>query len=126
MKIIALLLASLNPVELTATDHVDVAESNKFYDDNGRLVFQQIIYYDWCPNQERYQVRAWRIVKDTSQVQARDWEGGGYAATWVDGECIRRVRADSFRESWTQFDPELAEREYFDKSRRRELRSVKP
>jgi hypothetical protein len=124
MKILALLLVSLNPVELTATDRVDVAESNRFYDDCWRLVFQQIIFYDWSPHTERFEVRAWRIVKDQSQVPARDWSGGGYSATWVDGDCIRQVRADSFRESWTQYDPELAEREWYPKERRRELRKA--
>ena len=126
MKILALLLVSLNPVELTATDRVDVAESNRFYDFEGREVFHQIIYWGWCPDHERYQVVAWRMVKggDESYIPRRDWSGGGYAATWVDGDVIRRVRADSFRESWTQYDPELAEREWYPKERRRELRKA--
>jgi hypothetical protein len=29
------------------------------------------------------------------------------------------------RETWTQYDPELVEREYLPKERRRELRTVK-
>lgn len=119
----AVLLLAIVPAELTATEHVDLAESNWFYDENGKLIFQQVIFYDWCQHHERFQVRAWRLVKHPSQVPARDWEGGGYLATWNDGEVMRRVRADSFRESWTQYDPELAEREYLEKHKRPELRS---
>ena len=135
MKGLILFAVMLNPVELTAEDRVDVAESNFFYDENGRLVFQQIIYYDWCPRAERYQVVAWRIVKvDTSKlprepcpgyVPERDWGRGGYVSLWNEGDVLRRVRADSFRESWTQYDPELAEREVLAKEKRAELRRIK-
>ncbi|MEX2026593.1 MAG: hypothetical protein WEH44_04820, partial [Pirellulaceae bacterium] len=34
------------------------------------------------------------------------------------------VRAATMRESWTQYDPELVEREYLPKEKRRELRTV--
>lgn len=125
MKAIILLIAII-PYSPVPEDRVSVAELNHFFDYNGRLIFDQVIYYDWSPHTERFQVRAWRLVKDQSFVPARDWEGGGYLSVWNDGEVIRRVRADSFRESWTQYDPELAEREVLCKERRRELRSVKP
>ena len=54
---------------------------------------------------------------------------GGYVALWQDcgqgGEILRRVHSQSIRETWTQHDPELVEREYLPKERRKELRSVK-
>jgi hypothetical protein len=126
MNGLAIILFCIVPVELTAEDHVDVAESNKFYDFEGREVFHQVIYWDWDEDHERFQVVAWRMVKggDESYIPRRDWSGGGYAATWVDGDCIRRVRADSFRETWLQYDPELSEREIYPKERRRELRKA--
>ncbi len=40
---------------------------------------------------------------------------------WQDGEIVRRVQADSVRETWTQYDPELLERGYLAKDRREEL-----
>ena len=53
----------LNPLEDLARDRVDLIEVNHFYDEQGRLVFDQIIFYDWSPMQCRYQVRDWRLLK---------------------------------------------------------------
>jgi hypothetical protein len=115
----------LNPAEDVARERVDLMEVNHFYDEQGRLVFDQVIFYDWSPEHSRYMVRAWRLVKNPSQLPERDWRDGGYQAVWQDGEVLRRVRAASMRETWTQYDPELIEREYLPKERRRELRVVK-
>ena len=115
----------INPTEDVARERVDLMEVNHFYDEQGRLVFDQVIFYDWSPDHSRYMVRAWRLVKNPSQLPERDWRDGGYLAVWQDGEILRRVQAQSMRESWTQYDPELAEREYLPKEKRKELRSVK-
>ncbi len=61
-----LLLCCLNPVDDVARDRVDVIEINHFYDEQGRLVFDQTIFYDWSPDHSRYMVRAWRLVKNPS------------------------------------------------------------
>jgi hypothetical protein len=118
MEALILLLFSIVPAELTAEDRVDVAELNHFYDENGRLVFEQVIFYRWCWDYERYQVYDWRLVKNPTFLPQRDWELGGYVCRWDDGEFRRTVRADSFRETWTQYDPELAEREFLPKEQR--------
>ncbi len=118
-------VCGLSPAEDVAREQVDLMEVNHFYDEQGRLVFDQVIFYDWAPEHSRYMVRAWRLVKKPAQLPERDWVGGGYQAVWQDGEVLRRVRAESMRESWTQYDPELIEREYLPKEHRRELRSVK-
>jgi hypothetical protein len=113
-------LAHDNPQDVV-TEQVDVVELNHFYDESGRLVFDQIIFYDWSPCCERHQVRAWRLVKCRSQIPVRDWDRGGHVATWHDGEVLRSVRAQTCRETWTQYDPELVEREILSKDKRREL-----
>lgn len=115
----------LNPTEDVARERVDLMEVNHFYDEQGRLVFDQIIFYDWSPEHSRYMVRAWRMVKNPAQLPERDWRDGGYLTVWQDGEVLRRVRAESMRETWTQYDPELIEREYLPRERRRELRVIK-
>ncbi len=112
----------LNPTEDVSREKVDLMEVNHFYDEQGRLVFDQVIFYDWSPEHSRYMVRAWRLVKNPSQLPERDWRDGGYLSVWQDGEVVRRVQADSMRETWTQYDPELVEREYLPKERRKELR----
>ena len=112
----------INPVEDVARERVDLMEVNHFYDEQGRLVFDQVIFYDWSPEHSRYMVRAWRLEKNPTQLPERDWRDGGYQAVWQDGEILRRVQAASMRETWTQYDPELVEREYLPKERRKELR----
>jgi hypothetical protein len=113
------------PQDDVARESVDLIELNHFYDEQGRLVFDQVIFYDWSANDARYNVRAWRLVKNPAQLPQRDWAGGGYSAMWQDGEQIRHIYSKSSRETWTQYDPELLEREYLPKERRKELRTVK-
>jgi len=111
----------ISPREDIAVEKVDLIEVNHFYDDQGRLVFDQCIFYDWSSADGRYMVRAWRLVKNPSQLPQRDWAHGGHTAIWQDGEVLRKVRAGSMRESFTQYDPELVEREYLPKELRRDL-----
>ncbi len=107
----ALLLAR-NPIEDVAVDRVDLIELNHCYDDHGWLVFEQIIFYEWSPHTSHYNVKDWRSLKVVSQLPRWDAKRAMYVATWHDGKVIRTVTAPSFRESWTQYDPELIERRY--------------
>jgi hypothetical protein len=113
------------PREDVARESVDLIELNHFFDEHGRLVFDQVIFYDWSATDARYNVRAWRLVKNPAQLPQRDWATGGYSATWQDGEQLRHIQSRSIRETWTQYDPELVEREYLPKERRKELRTVR-
>lgn len=115
---------SSHPAEDVARERVDLIEVNHFFDEQGRLVFDQVIFYDWSGDHSRYMVRDWRLVKNASQLPQRDWQRGGYLAVWQDGEVMRRVGSEAMRETWTQYDPELVEREYLPKDERRKLRSV--
>ncbi len=121
---IAVLFASmcLNPIEDVATDRVDVIELNHFHDEQGKHVFDQVIFYDWSPTRGRYNVLAWRLLKHPSQLPTRDWSTGDFVTVWQDNSVLRKVRAETMRESWTQYDPELIERAYLPKEQRRELR----
>ena len=116
---------AISPREDVASERVDLIEVNHFYDDQGRLVFDQLLFYDWSHDDGRYQLRAWRMVKNNTQLPQRNWQSGGYVATWQDGDVLRKISAASTRESWTQYDPELTEREFLPKEKRRELRSPK-
>ncbi len=120
MAVMLLALANA-PAEQMVVDRVDLIEVNHYYDEHGRHVFDQTIYYDWCPQQCRYNVRAWRLLKSASQLPHRDWKTNEYVAVWHDGSVLRKVRADQFRESWTQYDPELVEQDYLPKDQRRDL-----
>lgn len=115
---------ALNPQDDVVRDEVDLVEFNHLYDEHGKRMLDQLIYYDWCPVACRYQVVAWRLVKNPAQVPRRDWRSGEFHATWHDGDVLRQVRAKSMRETWTQQDPELVEREFLPKERRRDLKRV--
>lgn len=121
MKSLCLLVLAIVPHEDIARDHCDLIELNGLYDEQGRRVFDQLIFYDFCRERSRYQVRAWRLVKDHHQVPTYDHAAGHWRCMWNDGETPRCVTADSYRRTWTQFDPELAERDVYPKEKRREL-----
>jgi hypothetical protein len=114
-----------NPIEDVPCDRVDLIEVNHFHDEQGRLVFDQVIFYEWSPEKGRHQVQAWRLLKNANQKPRRDYKTGEYVASWLDGETIREVRAATVRESWTQYDPELVEREYLAKEKRKDLAKVR-
>jgi hypothetical protein len=123
---IAVLMASfcLNPVEDVVRERVDLIEVNHFYDEHGKHVFDQLIFYDWSAQQARYNIRAWRMYKHPAQLPQRDWQHRCFVARWQDGLVLREVQAKTIRESWTQHDPELVERAYLPKEHRRELQKV--
>ena len=114
LSAISILPSPAAPVE----DRVDLIEVNHYYDAGGKLVFTQHIFYDWHSHEGRHHVRDWRMVKSPQQAVV-DGE-----VLFVDGAVFRRVRAKITRESWTQYDPEVAERESLPQGERRKLSSV--
>ena len=119
-------ICGLSPQEDVASEQVDLVEVNHFYDDQGRHVFDQVIFYDWADGHGRHMVRAWRLVKNPAQLPQRNWTDGTYTALWYDNDVLRKVRAKAMRESWTQYDPELIERETLPKEKRTELKHRHP
>jgi hypothetical protein len=103
------------------TDSVDLIEINHCYDEQGQLVFDQVLFYDWCAEKGRYDVRDWRLLKRRIQIPRRHHDTGTYVAVWRDGQTLRKVHAQTIRESWTQYDPEIVEQNHLPKNRRRAL-----
>lgn len=124
----ALLIAALAIVpswadRATAHDRVALIELNHYFNENGDKVFDQVIFYDWNEALGRFDVVTWRLVKHESQIPRPECCGRKqYTTLWYDGEIQRAVVADSFRETWTQHDPELSEREVMPRELRRGLR----
>ncbi len=109
------------PLEDVMVESVDLIEINHCYDENGTHVFDQILFYDWSPSDRQYHVRAWRMLRHPSQIPHRDPISGKFEATWYDSWVLRRVRATTIRETWTQYDPEVVARSDLPKELRREL-----
>lgn len=124
LPITAAILATalgLHSPEDVVEDRVDLIEVNHFFDERGRLVFDQVIFYEWTATHGRYQVRTWRLLKSPAQQPQRDWRRGDYVTVWHDGDLLRKVRTAAVRETWTQHDPELIDRELLPKECRRGL-----
>jgi hypothetical protein len=107
-----------DPPSIAIASHVDLVEINHYHDLQGRPVFDQLIYYDWDNDARRYNVCAWRLLKEDNQIPVRNPATGKYTATWHDGKTLRIVHADRRVETWTQHDPENHERVHRAKSQR--------
>ena len=116
---LAMSTACLQPFEAVAHDQVDLIEINHYHDPNGKLVLDQVIFYEWCAAESRFQVRDWRLLKSRRQIPRRDWQRRDYVVFWRDGDIVRKIRAPAIRETRTMYDPEVADREFLPRHRRR-------
>lgn len=122
----SLLLLGIAP----GTDHgtgavvrqrVDLIELNHFVDDEGREVFRQVIFYDWSREHHRFHVRAWRLIKNDSQLPVRSWKPQQFQCTWHDDGLLRQVWSPKMRETWSQRDPERVNRAMLPEDQRKPL-----
>ncbi len=124
MLSLLLVLFSAIPDEIILTDSFDKVELNHFYDYEGKHVFDQIIWYDWDIH-NRHTICAWRLVKNSDVVPTLNRESGLYQSLFIDNDILRTVTAKYYSETWTQYDPELVDREFLPKEKRRELQNKK-
>ena len=118
ISILLLLLGSLHPAYPYAHT-VDKMELNHYYDDDGQLVFSQMIYYDWSRQDNRFHVIAWRLCKSREMIPLRIQGTTNYRAIWRDGDIIRHTHTTLYVETWTQHDPEIKERTVLPKEYRK-------
>jgi hypothetical protein len=124
---VCLAVCGASPSPKISEERVDLIEVNHFHDDQGRPVFDQILFYDWSPSDQRYQIRDWRLLKNTNQIPLRSTKDGDYVAVWSDfksRDILRKTQAKLLRESWTQYDPELVERDFLPEGKRRKLQDA--
>ncbi len=110
-------------VKYPPCDHVDVLELNHYYDEKGQHNFSQLIGWTWSESKtehaSQYHVAWWMLWKSVDQARpARDYRRGGHVLIVRRGEELRCIRAKSFYESWTQYDPEVLDRQQFPQSQR--------
>ncbi|QDS89919.1 hypothetical protein EC9_41210 [Rosistilla ulvae] len=106
------------PNARSADEQVDLIELNHFFDEHGRHVFDQVIFYHWSQTHNRFHVKAWRLVKDPEQLPQKSWKPVGYRCVWHDDGVLRSVRAPAYRETWTQVDPERTNRQLLPQDQR--------
>lgn len=125
-------LLSTSPREIVVTDSVDLCEHNFFYDSSAKLIFEQLIFYDFNAKENRYDVVAYGLIRGRGDLnykgksfipyynnQRRQWE-----SLWMDGVILRRVTAVAFQRTWLQYDPEHAARFVQPENQRRGLSSI--
>src|SRR5690606_10731683 len=100
--VVLLVCSSLGttPLRSVTIDQVELIEYNHFYDERGRHVFDQLIFYDWSRRESRYQIRDWGLIKTVSQAPYFASSREVYMVTWHDGMTLRQVRSPLLRETW--------------------------
>jgi hypothetical protein len=128
LAILVCTLLATTPIADARHHRVDVVEVNHLYNDMGEHVLDQVIFWDWCFNAGRYQVRDWRLLRGASSPSGRVCYGPqrlwpfSWQVTLLDDGGVRRIYARAVRETWTQYDPEMAERNVLEEQKRRKLR----
>ena len=116
--LVAVLSMGSHHDRIVLEESVDVVEVNHFYDGDGRRVLDQLLFYRW--NVDHHELTDWRNAKLPECLPTR--RGGKWECVWTDGIQLRRIRCSSVRESWTQWDPEVVDREVLPSNRRQKLR----
>jgi hypothetical protein len=117
---------------LVLTDKFDNITLHHFYDDNGKLVFDQVIFYDLgvidynrgdkIVTSNTLVVQGWRLYK---WEQRPNLNSRSCTIIFKDGEVLRKVSAKTFTEQWSQIDPESIPEQRQNKHLRRELHTIK-
>lgn len=110
----------------------DVIELNHNYDACGRFQFNQVIFIEQATLPEQNAVFAWRLLKRNSQIpkpytvtnQLTGAKQTKYVMALADGNVIHVIRSSCVEESYTQFDPEMANRKVVSKEHRTDLPKI--
>ncbi len=108
-------------------ERVDLIELNHYYDDLGRLQFDQVIFYEWSPDFRRFHVIAWSLVEgDLRKMPSKVPGNAEYSVKWFDrdSKVQREVRSKLYRETWSQTDPERINKLLIDEKDRLSLAKV--
>lgn len=106
--------------DIVLQEHVDLIEYNHYHDSKMNPVLDQIIFYNWSDQRRRFDVKAYRLVKNDSQIPRR--YGNGYIVRWHDEGFLREITSSFKRETFTQYDPENRERDYLPEIERLDLK----
>lgn len=121
--ILLILLLCKIPFSAPIEKQVDcnLIEKNNIYDKDGLYTFTQYIYYNWDPELKR------NIVIDFVIQETRKFEvievNNFFHQKIVKDHKIYKIRAKHFRESWTQFDPEILNKKYLPERLRENFQS---
>lgn len=99
---------------------VDVIEHHTLYCDDGKVIFNQLVFWDWQDEFSRFSVAAWRLWTPSKAIHWAEPRNG--TLLFMDGADLRRVRYGARRRSHTQgFDVEMEDRSILPVENRRGL-----
>lgn len=102
-------------------EKVDLIELNHFYDLEGKHQYDQIIFYEWSTEFRRFHVISWNLVEqELSRLPTRRPLQREYVVSWYDRDSRmeREVYSKIFRQTWSQVDPERANKKLIDEKYR--------
>lgn len=125
MNIALLLFAIVPQPSVVVEDRYDAVEINHYYDGQGNLLYDQIIFYDWSDRYGRFVIQDGRRFRVKPDI-AKNWKRNDYAVTWTVGDGqdtgTRSVKVKFLRdETWTQHDPMVEDQQDRPASERRLL-----
>ncbi len=120
---LSLLAASSSGNQGVVREQVDMIEVNHFHDDLGRHIYDQVVFYGWSAAAGDYHVRAWCLLDEPSRWPRRNQTSGLYHVRWYDRDqrIQREVVSKHYLETWTQVDPERANKKLLDEKYRTAL-----
>lgn len=108
---------------------VDLIELNHCYDDLGRHCYDQVVFYEWSPDYRRYHVVAWCLIENgSSRTPILDRAKKQYVVRWHDRDSgrSREIWSSLYRETWSNSDPERANKKLMDEKYRVALLRQQP
>lgn len=105
LMVAATMMLTAAPPEDVARDRCDIIELNHYYNGDGHPVFSQWIFWRW--EGRAFRVLAWRMARKNRLPER---QGDSWRLLWHDEGRLRQIEAAEFRQTWTQWDPELHDR----------------
>lgn len=108
----------------TISERVDMIELNHYYNEDGRLGFDQVIFWEWSPDYCRFHAISWCLLEnDPNRKPKYDPNRKDYYCEWIDSDTqiVRQVRSKLYRETWTTIDPERINKLVFEEKYRSSL-----
>ena len=112
----------------TIVDEFDLVEVNHYVGDQDKIVFDQLILWDWSRLDRRFNAHYWTMMHDgwdDQRMPRRDYKKDRWVIQYVDHDIERVIYCKWFRESWTRVDPERENRILFQEMWRRGLSTIR-
>jgi hypothetical protein len=98
-----ILLFGLNQTEIVVQNSFDMVELNHVYAHDGREIFAQFIFWNYCPEINAFVVDEWMFAKSKFTCERN---GSKFTILLVEGPRIRKITARYVQTTWTFYDKE--------------------